>query len=170
MDTKTLIAILIAIVAIVIIVAALLYDRRRRSERLQQKFGPEYDRLVLQHGDPHRAETILSEREKRVSHLKLHTLPSAEQQRYLEQWTFIQKQFVDDPRGAVIAADHLVTDVMSARGYPMNEFNQRADDLSVDHPITVRNYRTGHDIVLRHSQGQASTEDLRRAMVHFHSM
>jgi FtsZ-interacting cell division protein ZipA len=170
MDTKTLVVIIVAIVAVVIIVAAFLYDRRRRSVRLQQKFGPEYDRLVHQHGDPHRAETILSEREKRVSHLKLHTLPQAEQQRYLEQWTFVQKQFVDDPRGAVSAADHLVTDVLNARGYPMSEFNQRADDISVDYPGTVQNYRAAHDIVLRHSKGQASTEDQRRAMVHFRSL
>lgn len=170
MDTKTLIAIIIAVVAIVIIVAALLYEKRRRSEMLQQRFGPEYDRLVYMHRDPQRAETILSEREKRVSHLKLHTLPPAEQQRYLEQWTFVQKQFVDDPRGAVSAADRLVTDVMDARGYPMSEFNQRADDISVHYPGTVQNYRAAHDIVLRHNKGQASTEDLRRAMVHFRSL
>jgi hypothetical protein len=170
MDSKTLALILVAIVIVLVAVGAVLYERRRRSEKLKEKFGPEYDRLVSQHGDPQRAETVLSEREKRVSQLKLHTLPATEQSRYVQQWTFVQKQFVDDPRGAVNEADRLVTDVMNARGYPMSEFGQRADDISVHYPNTVQNYRAAHDIVLRQGKGQASTEDLRKAMVHFRSL
>jgi FtsZ-interacting cell division protein ZipA len=170
MDPKIVTAIVVAVVVILVIVAAIFYERRRRSERLRQTFGSEYDRVARQLGDPERAEAVLAEREKRVSHLKLRTLPTAEQERYLQQWAFVQKQFVDDPRGAVNEADRLVIDVMNARGYPMREFDQRADDISVHYPNTVGNYRAAHDIVLRHGKGQSSTEDLRQAMVHFRSL
>jgi hypothetical protein len=171
MDPKILTAIIVAAVVVILVaVAVVFYERRRRSDRLKQTFGSEYDRVARQLGDPKRAETVLVEREKRVSSLKLRTLPSTEQQRYVQQWTFVQKQFVDDPRGSVNEADRLVTDVMAARGYPMSEFNQRADDISVDYPNTVGNYRAAHDIVVRHGKGQSSTEDLRKAMVHFRSL
>jgi hypothetical protein len=170
MDSKTLALSLVAVVVVLVAVVAVIFGRRRRSAKLKEKFGPEYDRLVSQYGDPQRAETVLSEREKRVSQLKLHTLPGTEQNRYLQQWTFVQKQFVDDPRGAVNEADRLVADVMNARGYPMSEFRQRADDISVHYPLTVQNYRAAHDIVLRQGTGQASTEDLRNAMVLFRSL
>jgi hypothetical protein len=170
MDQKILAIIIIAVVVVLVAVAAIIYERRRRSERLKQAFGSEYDRVVRQQGDPERAETVLVEREKRVSHLKLRALPATERDRYAQQWAFVQKQFVDDPRGAVNEADRLVTDVMNARGYPMSEFDQRANDISVHYPNTVGNYRAAHDIVLRHSKGQASTEDLRKAMVHFRSL
>lgn len=169
MDPKIVTAIVI-VIAVLVVVGALLYTRRNRSAQLKQKFGSEYDRVVKQHGDPKLAETVLAERERRVSNLKLHTLPEAERDRYLHQWTFVQKQFVDDPRGAVNEADRRVTDVMSSRGYPMSEFAQRAEDISVDYPETVSNYRAAHDIVLRHAKGQSTTEDLRRAMVHFRSL
>jgi hypothetical protein len=165
MEQKTLIAIIVAVVAVIVIVAAILYERRRR-----QTFGSEYERVVRQQGDLERGEAILAEREKRVSQLKLRSLPAAEQERYLQLWAFVQKQFVDDPRGAVNEADRLVTDVMNARGYPMNEFDRRAEDISVHYPNTVGNYRSAHNIVLRHGKGQASTEDLRQAMVHFRSL
>jgi hypothetical protein len=170
MDPKILTAIIVAVVIILVAVAVVFYERRRRSARLKQTFGSEYDRVAHQLGDPNRAETVLAEREKRVSGLKLRTLPLTDQQRYVQQWAFVQKQFVDDPRGAVNEADRLVTDVMAARGYPMSEFNQRADDISVHYPNTVGNYRAAHDIVLRHGKGQSSTEDLRKAMVHFRSL
>jgi hypothetical protein len=169
MDPKVLIAI-VAVVALLVIVAVVLYNRRNSSARLKEKFGPEYDRVVRQQGDPKLAENVLVEREKRVSALKLRELPTADRDRYLHQWTFVQKQFVDDPRGAVNEADRLVTDVMNSRGYPMSEFDRRAEDISVHYPETVGNYRNAHDIVLRHAKGQSTTEDLRRAMVHFRSL
>jgi hypothetical protein len=169
MDPKVLIAI-VAVVVLLVIAAVVWYTRRNSSARLKEKFGPEYDRVVRQQGDPRLAENVLVERERRVSALKLRELPSAERDRYLHQWTFVQKQFVDDPRGAVNEADRLVTDVMNSRGYPMSEFDRRAEDISVHYPETVGNYRTAHDIVLRHAKGQSTTEDLRRAMVHFRSL
>jgi hypothetical protein len=168
-DPKVLIAI-VAVVALLVIAAVVFYNRRNSSARLKEKFGPEYDRVVRQQGDPRLAENVLAERERRVSALKLRDLPTAERDRYLHQWTFVQKQFVDDPRGAVNEADRLVTDVMSSRGYPMSEFDRRAEDISVHYPETVGNYRVAHDIVLRHAKGQSTTEDLRRAMVHFRSL
>jgi hypothetical protein len=113
---------------------------------------------------------VLAEREKRVSHFELRSLPPIERERYLKQWALVQRKFVDDPKGAVNEADRLVTEVMNARGYPMSEFNQRADDISVTYPHAVGNYRAAHDIVLRHGKGQSSTEDLRKAMVHFRSL
>ena len=170
MDPKILTAIIVAIVAVLVVFAVLLVTRRRKTEHLKQKFGSEYDRLVHQHGDPQRAETVLVEREKRVAHLELRTLPPAERDRYGAQWGLVQKKFVDDPKGAVNEADRLVTEVMNARGYPMSEFNQRADDISVTYPNAVGNYRAAHDIVVRHGKGLSSTEDLRKAMVHFRSL
>jgi len=169
MDPKILTAIIV-IGAILVGVVVLLVTRRRKTEYLKQKFGSEYDRVVHQHGDLQRAETVLTQREKRVSHFELRTLPPTERERYAEQWAFLQKKFVDDPKGAVNEADRLVTDVMNARGYPMSEFNQRANDISVNYPNTVGNYRAAHDIVLRYGRGQSSTEDLRKAMVHFRSV
>ena len=169
MDPKILTAVIV-IIAILAVVAVLFLTRRRKTEHLKQKFGSEYDRLVHQHGDPQRAETVLAEREKRVSHFELRSLPPIERERYVQQWAFVQRKFVDDPKGAVNEADKLVTEVMNARGYPMSEFNQRADDISVNYPHAVGNYRAAHDIVLRHGKGQASTEDLRKAMVHFRSL
>jgi hypothetical protein len=169
MDPKILTAIIV-IVAILAVVAVLFATRRRKTEHLKQTFGSEYDRVVHQHGDPQRAETVLAEREKRVSHFELRSLPPTERERYVQQWAFVQRKFVDDPKGAVNEADRLVTDVMNARGYPMSEFNQRADDISVNYPHAVGNYRAAHEIVLRHGRGQSSTEDLRKAMVHFRSL
>jgi hypothetical protein len=169
MDPKVLIAIIV-VVALVIVVAAVLYTRRRQTEHLKQRFGSEYERVVHQHGDPQRAETVLAAREKRVSRLELRTLPPTERDKYAQRWALVQKQFVDDPKGSVNEADRLVTEVMTARGYPMSEFNQRADDVSVNYPNAVGNYRAAHDIVLRHGRGQASTEDLRKAVVHFRSL
>jgi hypothetical protein len=169
MDPKVLIAIIV-VVALVIVAAAVLYTRRRQTEHLKQKFGSEYDRVARQHGDPHRAETVLVAREKRVSRLELRALPPIERDRYAQKWALVQKQFVDDPKGSVNEGDRLVTEVMTARGYPMSEFSQRADDISVNYPNAVGNYRAAHDIVLRHGRGQSSTEDLRKAMVHFRSL
>jgi hypothetical protein len=131
MDPKILTAIIV-IVAILAVVAVFLVARRRKTEHLKQKFGSEYDRVVHQHGDPQRAETVLAAREKRVSHFELRSLPPTERERYVQQWAFVQRKFVDNPKGAVNEADRLVTGVMNARGYPMSEFNQRADDISVN--------------------------------------
>lgn len=167
---QTQIVILVVVVVIAImVVAAIGYvsSRKRRSRKLQEHFGPEYERVLKQEGDQRKAEGVLEFREKRREKFTIRPLSASDRQNFAARWREVQARFVDDPRGAVTVADSLVTDVMQARGYPIGEFDQRAADLSVDYPKIVDNYRAGHEIALRHSTGQASTEDLRQAMVHY---
>ena len=160
-------AIVIGILVILIAVIAYVYSRRRRRLQIREKFGPEYDRVVKQEGDTRKAEGVLEFRQKRREKYKIHALSPADRSSFAVRWNEVQARFVDDPRGAVTVADSLVTDAMQARGYPIGEFDQRAEDLSVDYPLIVENYRAAHEIATRHSAGKASTEDLRQAMVHY---
>ena len=158
----------VLVIAIVVIAAiAFVTSRRRRSQQLRERFGPEYDRVVRQEGDPRKAEGVLEFRRKRRDKFHLRALPAADRSSFAVRWSEVQARFVDDPRGAVTVAESLVTDVMQARGYPIGEFDQRAADLSVDYPLIVENYRAAHDIAILHNEGKASTEDLRQAMVHY---
>ena len=166
MDTNVLIVIGIAVVVVALVVA-LTVERKRKSERLKKQFGPEYDVVLREHGDARHAEAVLAEREKRVQKLSIHPLPAADRERYAEDWAGVQRRFVDDPSMAVHEADTLVTAAMAARGYPMSDFEQRAADISVHYPKMVQNYRSARVIAARHAQGQATTEELRQAMVHF---
>lgn len=163
------------IVALVVVVAGIavigfLFTRRRRTQLLRERFGPEYDRVVRKEGGVQRGEDVLAFRTKRLEKLSIHPLSRSERAEFASRWGALQPQFVDDPRGTVSQADKLVNEVMQARGYPMGNFEQRAADISVDHPVVVENYRKAHEIALRHSRGEASTEDLRRAMVHYRSL
>lgn len=169
MDTRVLVAIVVVVVA-VLIIAAVIVSRKRRREHLRENFGPEYDRAVAVHGSAARAEAALADREKRVHKLSIKHLSPSDRQTYAAEWEAVQRRFVDDPAMAVSEADTLVNRVMTARGYPMGDFEQRAADISVDHPSVVQNYRLARDIAVRHSSGQASTEDLRQAMVHYRSL
>ena len=169
MDTNVLVAIVVIVVA-VLIIAAVITTRKRRRARLRENFGPEYDRAVALHGTPERAEAVLADREKRVHKLSIKHLSATDQQAYAAEWDAVQRRFVDDPGMAVTEADSLVNRVMTARGYPMGDFEQRAADISVDYPMVVQNYRLARDIALRHSRGQPSTEELRQAMVHYRSL
>jgi hypothetical protein len=161
--------IIVAVVAILAIGGWLLYNKRR-SEHLRSQFGAEYDHQVEQAGSRSKAEAELAEREKRVSKLTIRPLSPADQDRFLERWTKVQATFVDDPERSVDYADALLAEVMSARGYPVSDFDQRAGDISVDHPNVVQNYRAGHDIAVRHSRGEASTDELRQALIHYRSL
>jgi hypothetical protein len=170
LDPKLIIA---AAVVILIIVALIwLYMRRRRNATaaLRQKFGPEYDRAVLTHGSEKKAESQLADREKRVEKLKIRDLDPTEHEQFSKRWESVQSRFVDSPKGAVAEADDLVSSVMKTRGYPVSDFDQRAADISVDHPRVVENYRSAHEIALRLGKDQASTEDLRTAMIHYRSL
>jgi hypothetical protein len=170
MDTRIVVPALI-LVAILVAIAVALVARRRRSLKLRQRFGPEYDRTVIQQrGDSRRAEETLVEREKRVETFPLRTLTPVDREAYAMEWATVQRRFVDDPSAAVGTADRLVSRVMTDRGYPMTDFEQRAADISVSYPTVVQNYRSAHDIVLRHAEGQATTEELRQAMVHYRSL
>ncbi|MBV8050623.1 MAG: hypothetical protein JOZ80_05510 [Acidobacteriaceae bacterium] len=165
-----LLIIVLAIAVVVLAVIGFLFTRKRRSEKLRERFGPEYDRVVRQQGDARKAEGVLEFREKRREKFKIRSLSPADRSSFEYRWNEVQRQFVDDPRGAVTLADSLVTDVMQSRGYPIGDFDQRAADISVDHPVVVENYRAAHDIALRHSRGEAGTEDLRKAMVHYKTL
>jgi hypothetical protein len=157
-------------VLILFAVATLLILRNRKSDRLKQHFGPEYGRVVQQHGNTRLAEAALSEREKRVEKFAIHPLPAGDRERYADEWAGVQRRFVDDPSMAVTEADKLVTKVMTARGYPMGDFEQRAADVSVSYPGVVQNYRSARTIVVSHTNGQSTTEGLRQAMVYFRSL
>lgn len=162
--------ILAIIVLAVVIGAAALWSRRRRSEQLRDRFGREYDRAVEDKGSRSKAEADLAAREKRVQKLDIRPLEPAERREFLERWDDVQARFVDDPPRAVAFADALLGDVMKARGYPVSDFDQRAGDISVDHPTVVEHYRKAHDIALRHERGDSTTEDLRQAMIHYRAL
>ena len=170
LDPKLIV--LAAVVILIIAVLAWLYVRKRRSttQDLRQKFGPEYDRAVLKHGSERKAQSRLEDREKRVEKLNIRELDATEHERFSKRWEAVQSRFVDSPKGAVAEADDLVSSVMKARGYPVSDFDQRAADISVDHPRVVENYRSAHQIALRVGKDQATTEDLRTAMIHYRSL
>jgi type II secretory pathway pseudopilin PulG len=161
-------------VAVILAIAVLgwLYMRKRshRTAGLQKRFGSEYERAVQEHGSERKAETNLADREKRVEKLNIRDLEPAEQDRFSKQWASVQSRFVDSPKGAVIEADDLVASLMKTRGYPVSEFDQRAADISVNHPRVMENYRSAHEIALRAGREAATTEDLRTAMIHYRSL
>ncbi|HVI06990.1 MAG TPA: hypothetical protein VND65_01725 [Candidatus Binatia bacterium] len=167
---QIILAVIVVVVVVVIAVIAFLASRKRRSQRLREHFGPEYDRVLKQEGDARKAEGVLQFREKRREKLKIIPLTAADRLSYSTRWNDVQARFVDDPKGAVTVADALVTEVLQKRGYPIGEFEQRAADISVDYPQVVDHYRAAHDIATRHSAGRSSTEDLRQAMVHYRAL
>jgi hypothetical protein len=168
--TNTTLIVIVAVIAAVAIVAAWVYAERRRRERLRTQFGPEYERTLHEAGDVRRAESILERRQKRVKQYRIRTLVPEEKSRFGEAWRRVQAMFVDDPGAAVAEADTLVTELMTSRGYPMSDFERRAEDLSVDHPTVIQHYRDAGVIADRHSRKEASTEDLRQALVHYHAL
>jgi hypothetical protein len=168
MTTTGIVLIIIAVIAVAVL--AWYFMRERRTKELRSRFGPEYDHAVREFGDRPKAEDALAAREKRREKLNIHPLSNEERDRFADEWHELQARFVDDPSGSIQDADRLVCDVMKARGYPMSEFDHRAEDLSVDHPHVVRNYRAGHEIAMRREQGQASTEDLRKGLVYYRDL
>lgn len=169
MDPR-LIWMLVAIAVVVVAGVAWYMTRRRRSDVLRERFGPEYERTVQATGDVKRAEASLEARARRVEALHIRPLAAGEAERFGSSWRGLQERFVDDPKGAVTEADRLVGEVMHARGYPLGEFDQRVEDISVDHPNVVMNYRAARQIANAHARGEASTEDLRQAMVHYRAL
>jgi hypothetical protein len=125
---------------------------------------------VKEDGSRRHAEAGLKERTERVESLNIRPLAAGDRARFVDSWSRVQARFVDGPGGAVTEADQLLRDVMSTRGYPVTEFEQRAADISVDHPLVMENYRTAHAIAVRQTQGQANTEDLRQAMIHYRTL
>lgn len=162
--------VIIAIVVVACAAAALWYTQQQRSDRLRARFGPEYDRSVQELGDRRRAETELERRKERVEHLEIRPLSPEDRTRFSETWRSVQALFVDDPPRAIAEADRLVTEVMRVRGYPVADFEQRTADISVDHPQVVQNYRAAYAIARQSERGEATTEDLRQAMVYYRDL
>jgi hypothetical protein len=166
------IALAVAVILAVVALAWMYLHKRRRTTtaELRQRFGPEYELAVGEHGSERRAEAQLEAREKRVEKLTVRDLDPVERAHFSDRWKALQSRFVDDPKGAVTEADALVSLLMQTRGYPVADFHQRAADISVDHPRVVANYRSGHEIALRLGNSEATTEDLRTAMIHYRSL
>ena len=157
----------VVVIASLVLAAWFLSQRKKQSARLQQRFGTEYGRTVGELGGRTRAESELKAREKRVDDLAIAPLAPGEAARFSQAWTALQGRFVDNPKGVVIQADQLVREVMLKRGYPMGDFERRAADISVDHPAVVENYRTAQAFAVRDERGEADTEELRKALVHY---
>jgi hypothetical protein len=161
---------LVAVVVVVIAGVAWYGLSRRRTAQLKKRFGSEYDRTVQTEGNVRKAEAALAARARHVAHLNIRPLSAEDAMRFSDVWRRIQARFVDDPQGAVAEADRVVGEVMNARGYPVGNFEQRVADISVDHPDVVMNYRATREIAAVHARGQATTEDLRQAMVHYRAL
>jgi hypothetical protein len=170
MNTIPLQWIIVAGVVVVVLLAAAAWffsQRKKQSARLQQRFGPEYGRTVGELGGRTKAELELKAREKRVEQLSITPLAPAEAARFSQAWNALQGRFVDNPKGVVAQADQLVRELMVKRGYPMGDFERRAADISVDHPTVVEHYRAAQAIAARDERGEADTEELRKAVVHY---
>lgn len=161
---------LVGVFFLAVLVAAVLTARRRKTRRLRAKFGPEYEHALANDGGRGKAEARLEARERHVQQLSIRALTPSERDFYLNAWNRVQAGFVDEPSDSVVQADQLIGVVMSTRGYPVAEFEQRAADVSVEHPTIVQHYRAGHAIALRHQGGTATTEDLRQAMIHYRAL
>jgi hypothetical protein len=170
--STTQIAIVVAVVVLAAAgIAILLLFRKRRTQRLRAQFGGvEYTRAVKEGGSRQKAEAVLDKRADRVEAMHIRPLGPGDRTRFIESWAKVQARFVDGPGGAVTDADTLLGDVMSTRGYPITDFEQRAADISVDHPTVLENYRAAHKTAIGQTQGQASTEDLRQAMIHYRTL
>lgn len=170
MNTQWILISGIVVVAVSITLAVWFSYRKKQSKQLQDRFGPEYGRTVDDLGSRTKAESELKARAQRVESLDIAALSPSEAARFNVSWNALQGRFVDDPRGVVVQADQLVRELMLKRGYPMGDFEHRAADISVDHPTVVQNYRAAQAIALRGERGEASTEELRKAVVHYRAL
>lgn len=164
---------IITVILILVIFGAILgadFARRKRSQRLHDRFGPEYDKAVQTMGGEKKAQTELDERQKHVDTLDIRPLSDRERERYLADWSAVQSKFVDEPGQAIVAADRLIIEVMQIRAYPVSDFEQRAADISIKYPALVSNYRAAREIAVKNEQNQANTEELRQAMIYYRSL
>jgi hypothetical protein len=162
--------VLVAIIVVLLCAVGALLIKQRRSAQLREGFGPEYDRVLSERGDKRAAEAELRERRERRRSYDIRPLEAGERDRFAERWEATQRQFVDKPASALGDADELVREVMSKRGYPVKDFEQQAADVSVDHPDVVEHYRAAHAVSRANAEQNASTEDLREAMVHYRAL
>jgi hypothetical protein len=169
-STIVLIVFFASAILLAIVVGITLYNSSRRTKKLRSKFGPEYRRVARAEGDATRGEKVLQEREKRVKKLDIHPLTEQQRNEFADSWELAQAEFVDDPTAAVAHADALVQEVLSVRGYPVVDFEQRVADISVDHPAVAQNYRLAHDIAVKHEHEDVGMEKLREAMLHYRAL
>jgi len=169
LPTNTVIA-AVVLIALVVGVIAWFVIQKQRTLKLKQRFGPEYDLTVSEFGSRVKAEAELTAREKRVAGLEIVPLTPADAVRFTQAWSALQARFIDNPKGVVLDADHLVRELMAKRGYPMGDFEHRAADISVDHPGVVATYRAAQAIAARNERGEADTEELRKAVVHYRTL
>ena len=169
-DTQTWMVIAAVVVLGLIALGAWFFYQKKQSQKLQERFGPEYARTVNEFGGRTKGEAELKARESRVERLDIVPLAPSEAARFSEAWIALQGRFVDNPKGVLAQAEQLVRELMEKRGYPMGDFERRAADISVHHPIVVANYRSAQAIAVRDRQGSADTEELRRAVVHYRAL
>jgi hypothetical protein len=169
-NAQLIVAVLVLIVAVLIAVGAYLEHRKSKTIALRNRFGTEYDRAVVTHGSSRKAENKLADRETRVEALKIRDLEATERDRFVAEWHTVQSRFVDHPKAAVTEADDLVNALLEARGYPRAGFEQRADDVSVTYPRVMENYRRAHGVAVRPGQIEATTEELRTAMIEYRAI
>jgi uncharacterized protein YneF (UPF0154 family) len=170
MDNTYLIVIVVLVLVVVGIILGPIFSRRKRSQKLHEKFGSEYDRTMETTGNDKETQKELNERVKHVETLNIRSLSLDERERYLTDWAVVQSKFVDEPGQAIGDADRLIMEVMQLRAYPVSDFDQRAADISVNYPDLVSNYRAARVIALKNEQNQADTEELRQAMIHYRSL
>jgi hypothetical protein len=160
----------VLLIALGVAVVAWFVMQKQRSAKLKQRFGSEYERAVMDFGGRTRAEAELLKREQRVARLKIVSLTPADAARFSQAWSTLQGRFIDSPKGVVVEADQLVRELMEKRGYPMGDFERRAADISVDYPGVVSNYRAAQVIATRDASGEADTEELRKAVIHYRTL
>jgi hypothetical protein len=165
-----MIIIVVLVLVIIGVILGVVFSLRKRSQRLHDHFGPEYERTVQTMGDEKKAQTELVERQKHVEALNIRPLSVTERERYLADWAAVQSKFVDEPGQAIIDADQLIIEVMRLRAYPVSDFDQRAADISVNYPALVSNYRAAREIANKNKLQQADTEELRQAMIYYRSL
>jgi hypothetical protein len=169
-NTQIALAVAALVLILAIVLAAYLQHRKTRTLALKNRFGSEYDRAVVTHGSAQKAEAKLADRETRVEALKIRDLAPAERERFITQWEGVQARFIDHPKAAVTEADDLVNALLLARGYPQTTFEQRAADVSVTYPRVMENYRLANDVAARHGRLDATTEELRTAMIQYRAI
>ena len=170
MSTTYIILIVVMVLAVGIVLGLVYSGRNKRSARLKDQFGPEFDHTVEAMGGKKKAQKELVERQKHVKALDIHPLSASERARYLTDWAVVQSKFVDEPGQAIGNADRLINEVMQSRAYPVADFEQRAADISVSYPNLVSNYRAARAIAIKNEQHKADTEELRQAMIYYRSL
>jgi len=168
--TEMVVAALVFIVVVGIAIAVYVQLRRKRTRTLRNRFGSEYDLAVVNHGSSHQAEAKLADRQTRVKTFEIHELGVPERERFATEWNTVQARFLDHPKSAVTEADELINSLLEARGYPHASFEQRAADVSVTYPRVMENYRLAHGIAVRPGSVEATTEELRTAMIQYRAI